>query len=110
MRLVVITEVVEHFLPALEIIVELLVIRPSDLAKKHVLDEVNGTQGDTAVVKGCEQGIGVRMAIDGNLDHDCGTHQFADIKQGVNTFDPAPVFNFLAQSIVKIVECLRHLS
>ncbi len=50
------------------------------------------------------------MAIDGNLDHDCGAHQLADIKQGMNTFDPAPVFNFLAQSIVKIVECLRHLS
>ena len=39
------------------------------------------------------------MAIDGNLDHDCGAHQLADIKQGMNTFDPAPVFNFLAEEL-----------
>lgn len=70
LRLVVIAEIVEHFLPAFKVIVELSVIHPGNLAEKHVLDKVNGAQGNTAVVKGREQGVGVSMAIDGNLDHD----------------------------------------
>ena len=70
LRLVVIAEIVEHFLPAFKVIVELSVIHPGNLAEKHVLDKVDGAQGNTAVVKGREQGVGVSMAIDSNLDHD----------------------------------------
>ena len=100
----------EHFLPAFKVIVELSVIHPGNLAEKHVLDKVNGAQGNTAVVQGREQGVGVSMTIDGNLDHDRRTHQPADIKEAANALDSIPALNVLTQPIVKIVECLRHLS
>ena len=50
------------------------------------------------------------MAIDGNLDHDRRAYQPADIKEAANALNSIPAPNVLTQSIVKIVECLRHLS